>query len=240
MKYILIGLMMTAMLASCSNDDEPKTCLLERVSIQSPDSYQEIHYNDDGTIASVDVIYSGTWNMRHDYAYESDKLFIYLTDLAVTDELIMEVQFDAQHRPVFRKHDDEHYEHYIYNGDRLDHIMWATNDSIVYTYNGTSKNPEKVVFYAYNSGTQTWTQGATTTLTFDDKINPLKGLILPFENSGNLELFFTENNNTSYSSDGNTWDRTYTYNDKGYPVSRTLSSSLSSYTEITDFTYTCE
>lgn len=58
----------------------------------------------------------------------------------------MEVQFDAQHRPVFRKHDDEHYERYIYSGDRLDHIMWATKDSIVYTYNGTNKNPDEIVF----------------------------------------------------------------------------------------------
>jgi len=239
LKTLLLCLVITV-IGSCSEESELKqTCVLQKVSIAEPDNYQLIEYNANGTIASVKIIFNEMESQRFDYVYASDKISIYLTDLGASHELTCEIGLDAQGRPVSRTENHIVYERYVYSNDRLDHIMWSGNDSITFSYSGTNKNPDSSDFYDYNEDDQTWTKWSTTTFTFDEHPNPLKGLILPLETNWNIGVCFHENNRTSYSSDGDTWNLAYTYNAAGYPVSRTLTSSSQSFTETKDFTYDC-
>lgn len=236
LKHLLWSIVMTVMLGACSEDDELQTCVLQKVTIQSPDNYQLIEYNANGSIASVKIIFGGVESQRYDYSYASDKISIYLNDLGASNQLAYEIGLDSQGRMVSRAENGKVYERYVYNGDRLDHIMWSDKDSIIFIYSGTNENPDKSEFYEYNDSDQTWTHWSTTALTFDEQPNPLKGLFLPFHHDWS---FFFENNQTSYSSEGESWYLTYTYNPEGYPVSRTLTSGSQDYMETTDFSYDC-
>lgn len=236
LKHLLWGLVMTIILASCSDENELQTCVLQKVSIGDPDFYQLIDYNDNGTIASVKIINVYGEAQRYDYSYTADKLSIYYTDPGISNRLEYEIGLDSQGRMISRAENNKVYERYFYNGDRLDHIMWSDKDSIAFLYSGTNKNPNASEFYDFNASNQTWVYSHTTTFTFDERPNPLKGLFLPFNHGGD---FFFENNNTSYSSHGYSWYLAYTYNAEGYPVSRTLTSSSDDYSETTDFTFDC-
>jgi YD repeat-containing protein len=238
LRRLLFNLAMVLIIVSCSEEEDSTTCVLQKFSIVSPDNHWLLEFNDNGTIASATSIFGGVENQRYDYSYASDKISIYLTDLLVSNQLACVIGLDAKGRPVSRTENGTLYERLIYNGDRLDHAMWQTNDSLVYRYTGGSKNPDAVDIYGYNESNQTWTHFSTTTLTYDEKPNPMKGLILP-TTDWNVNGFLRENNLTSYSTDTESWYLTYTYNNEGYPVSRTLTSPSYNVSETIDFEYNC-
>jgi YD repeat-containing protein len=233
---ISIALAITSI--SCTEDvgKTEQICRLEKFGDFAQHNYDSIAYNAQGEIASV------TWkqpggNQRFDYTYAGNKISIHKTDLLVNHQLVCVIDLDTQGRPVARTEGSVTYEKYIYSGDRLDHIMWPTKDSIAFTYEGASKNPKKAEFHQYKASTKTWSKLNSTIFTFDDKANPLKGMILPVEN-WNLEAYFFENNRTSYASDNGNFVLTYDYNNEGYPTSRTL--TFAGFNETKGFAYDCD
>jgi YD repeat-containing protein len=239
LKQLLYTLTITLFIASCSEDEQSTKCVLLKFGLGHPNSHWVLELNGNGTVASATSVFTGTENERYDYSYSSDKISIFLTDLSGSKQLACVIGLDGDGRPVSRTEYGKLYETLIYDGNRLDHAMWSTNDSLVYRYNSKSDNPTALDFYSYHASTKSWTLSNSTAFTYDEKINPLKGLIVPTTH-WNTDAFLSENNLTSYSSNGETWNLTYTYNTHGYPVSRTLTSSVHDFSETVDFEYKCE
>jgi len=222
---------------SCSKDETVKTCVLQRLNV-NPMSYHFIDYNANGSVATVTLNFPGGKFERYDYSHTSNKISLYKTAVDITGELAYEFGLDPKGLLSYRKQGNTIQERYIYDAaGKLDHIMLANKDSIVFTYNGKNKNPEKSEFFQYNETSNTWSKLNTITFTFNKKPNLFKGLILPIEN-WNINLYFYENNLTSYTENEDRYDLTYTYNVDGLPISRTLTSKW--YTESWSFGYDCD
>ena len=239
LKWLLFSMAITLIIASCSEEGEPVTCVLHNFGIVSPNDHWLLEFNENGTIASATSMYGGVKNERYDYSYASDSVSIYLTDLVVSDQLACVIGLDMQGRPVSRSQYGRLYERLIYSVDKLAYsIFETTKDSLVYRYNDVSNNPVALDYYTYHESDQTWTYLHSTTFTYDEKPNPMKGLILP-TTDWNVNGFLRENNLTSYSSSAESWYLNYTYNPEGYPVSRTLTSPSYGFTETINFEYNC-
>jgi hypothetical protein len=234
---MICGVVIVTMVMSCSEEEAAKTCTLQRLNV-NPLSYHLIDYNADGTIAAVTLNFPGGKFEQFDYLYTSNKISIYKTTVEIASELAFEVGLDLQGLPSYRKQGNTVQERYIYDATgKLDHIMRANKDSIVFTYNEKNKNPEKSEFFQYNKTSKAWSKLNTITYTFNKKPNFFKGLIMPIEN-WDINLFFYETNLTSYTDNGDTYNLSYTYNVDGLPISRTLTSKW--YTESWSFGYDCD
>jgi YD repeat-containing protein len=235
---LLLCVTLMSLIVSCSSEDESTKCTLLKLGIQSPENHWLLVVNDNGTISSATSIFNGVESQRFNYSYFSDKISIYLTDLAVSDQLACEIELDDQGRPISRTEFGKLYETLTYSGDKLDHAMLANKDSLVYRHS-QSKNPDAVDFYEYNPSNKTWSLLHTTTFTYDAMKNPFKALILPVP-GWNANAFLQENNQTSYSTGDESWNIEYTYNSQGYPLSRTLRSSSHQFNETINLEYTCD
>lgn len=243
LKHLLFIIAFILIVAACSEDESARrssTCALKKLGMTSPNDYWMLEFNDNGSVASATSVYSGVENSRYEYNYESDKVLIYETSVSGSTSLAVEIGLDTKGRPVSNTRDGIVWERLIYAGDRLDHVMLATKDSLVYKYKDKDNNPDSLETYSYDADKNTWTSSNVYSYTYDQKYNPKKGLILPSTTGWTLDSFLLENNVTSFFTDTEIWSFAYSYDSDGYPISRTYTySSLPDISETINYEYDC-
>jgi hypothetical protein len=220
---------------SCDeNEATENECVLIKYGVFNLGTYDSIAYQSDGKILSVTRKQPGG-NEFYNYQYESNTISIFRSNLLESNKLVCQIDLDQNKRPISRKEESIVYEEYFYDSDKLAYTILLSGDSISFTYNQSSPNPVSSSYYQYSAAIDSRTHLHTTQFTFDEKKNPLKGLIIPIEN-WNLERYFFENNRTSYSVNGNSFTLTFTYTND-YPKTQLL--NFTGFTELTEFDYGC-
>ena len=236
-------LIMLSVMYSCSNEIASPMqtgCKLLQYGDFELYNYDSIVYDANGIIDKVYKKQPGG-NQEYNYIFGVDKLQIFKSDLGVQNELVAEFVLSASGKPLSLVENGVITRKFYYSGDYLDYQLWpATQDSLVYYYVMPSLNPVKVEIYRLDTNTGNWNLTNSTSCSYDDKSNPLQGLILPIEN-WNLEDFYFQNNRTSYlgSDPGSSpFSIEYSYNELNYPLIRTL--TWNNFLEKKEFRYNCQ
>jgi len=238
--HLLIQLLVLALVTSVScTDDVPVVnadCRLLRLGDFTSFNYDSIEYRMDGTIANVWRIQPGGM-LRFEYRRNGSNIHIYQSSSQVDNYHLGTIELNEEGHPVSRREHGTVYEQYFYEGGRLKYKTWPSKDSIVFTYTDNSRNPQSRTFYHYLADSKSWIATNTVTYTFDNRPNPLKGMILPIEN-WNLEFYFFDSNCTGYIDGNNLFSLSYEYNSKNLPVARTL--TFTGFSETRSFDYDCD
>ncbi len=213
-----------------------KDCRLVRLGDFTQFNYDSISYHTDGTIANVWRKQAGGEG-RFEYRRFGNNLSIFQSTSQITNYPLCTIEFDDEGNPIARNEHGLLYERYYYQAGRLVYKTWPSKDSIVFTYADNSHNPQSRTFYRYEVDSKIWSVANTITYTFDDRPNPLQGLILPIEN-WNLEFYFFDNNCTGYTDGSNHFSLSYEYNNKDLPIARTL--TFTGFNELRGFDYDCD
>ena len=113
------------------------------------------------------------------------------------------------------------YANYVYDANKLKYVIVDSDDSLAVRYDTEGKNITEMKWYDYNPDTKEYSLVETFTYIFDNKNNPYKNYIYyPFylyDDEENSLDYFNTNNILSTIYPTSTINRTYSYNENGYP-----------------------
>lgn len=234
MKKIILGLIISAALGSCSKDDIEKDGannadgqILTKVqyvngSTKKATTIVEVQYDAEGVNISAVKTFRTDETPMIEYTKVERNSSKKINKIEGIDKLDgnepvkWEFIYDDNGNITESKKDfKQKVTTYYFTYDASNRVLTSMNDDASYTYHyeGTSKNPNTAtVFNNYTF------QNTTTKYVFDDKKNPYSnaGNILFYMNSGE----FFENNLKEVDNNGMVIKYNYEYNSLGYPTTK--------------------
>ncbi|WP_338374327.1 chitobiase/beta-hexosaminidase C-terminal domain-containing protein [Marivirga tractuosa] len=209
---------------------QSSACLLKK--IQHDDRYYDsIVYNNQNKVTGTYRVYSSYVNFtRLDYDGDTVKMYTSRDNASIdnisnsfdedgmfvqnSDNLLQAVLFNGQTDP---------YEEFNYNeNNKLNYALRgevSPKDSLIFNYTGENLT-EIIVFYRSNETSEVFSA------THDDKINPFYNNFFLSLQAGSDDVFsyfrlFSQNNVKSISSQEDTYNQTYIYNEYDFPITWT-------------------
>lgn len=233
---------------------EPKNnCLLASYGIsgETDNEITAIEYDNEGRpLKAIESSNSYKYETTYDYSRMAigETKAIRISDTDSSRNYIY--KFDSQNRIVEQKTIEGNYNSSIYFNYNVDGLLQSIKygyDSVACIYDASKKNIIKMEYYESGNIDNNW---HTWEFTYDNNINPLKGMILLNHTSiGVLEnVFFSENNLLSITfNERLTNSISYEYNNEYKPISfletRHMDSEVATiptYSVVGAFGYSCE
>ena len=230
---IIVFSIISICFSSCTKDNTDETGIpnqsdfkLTLVKYAKYDDTDSIFYSNN-KVSIIKQYGSSTSTSYNQYRFEyiNSEVKIYERDfnsgVGSTESLIRTMIFKDLKLSQIKNSEGIVYANYVYDANKLKYVIVDSDDSLAVRYDTEGKNITEMKWYDYNPDTKEYSLVETFTYIFDNKNNPYKNYIYyPFylyDDEENSLDYFNTNNILSTIYPTSTINRTYSYNENGYP-----------------------